>query len=143
MHIKNYFFDRTVFQCRLFVGNHAEAEQFKGLITEPSYRSENFFCEPLNITSYHNFVGASNSHKAVAISTDDRRYWIKNTVGMKYPEDHWTRPWSLVDNPSIREVFYQYLVNCVDLTGFPTRAPMTSSKADAAAEQCPVGIKWL
>ena len=115
----------------------------KGLITEPSYRSEKNFCEPLNITSYHNFVGASNSHKAVAISTDDRRYWIKNTVGMKYSEEHWTHLWSLVDNPSIREVFYQYLVNCVDLKGFPTRAPMTSSKADAAAEHCPVGIKWL
>ena len=125
--------EKTVLYRRLFVGNHAEAEQFKGLITEPSYRSEKKFCEPLNITSYHNFVGASNSHKAVAISTDDRRYWMKTTVGMKYAEEHWTHLWSLVDNPS----------TCVDLTGFPTRAPMTSSKADAAAEQCPVAIKWL
>ena len=129
-------------QRGLFVGNRAEAEQFKGLITEPSYRSEKKFCEPLQITSYHNFVGASNSHKAVAISTDDRRYWMKNTVGMKYPDEHWATLWKLVDNPIIREVFYQYLVNCVDLTGFPQRAPMTSSKAEAAAEQCPVGIKW-
>ena len=125
------------------MGNRAEAEQFKGLITEETYRSKKKFCEPLQITSYHNFVGASNSHKAVAISPDDRRYWMKNTVGMQYPDEHWGRLWALVDNPSIREVFYQYLVNCVDLTGFPQRAPMTSSKAEAAAEQCPVVIKWL
>lgn len=125
------------------MGNRAEAEQFKGLITEETYRSEKKFCEPLQITSYHNFVGASNSHKAVAISPDDRRYWMKNTVGMQYPDEHWGRLWALVDNPSIREVFYQYLINCVDLTGFPQRAPMTSSKAEAAAEQCPVVIKWL
>ena len=68
---------------------------------------------------------------------------MKNTAGMKYLDEHWDRLWALVDNPSIREVFYQYLVNCVDVTGFPQRAPMTSSKAEAAAEQCPVGIKWL
>ena len=52
--------------------------------------------------------------------------------------------WGLVNNPCIREVFYQYTVNCVDTSVIKTgRAPMTSSKADAAAEQCPVGIKWL
>jgi len=57
------------------------------VITEPSYRSEKKFCEPLNIKSYHNFVGASNSHKAVAITSDDRRYWVKNTVVMQYNDD--------------------------------------------------------
>ena len=67
----------------LFVGKRDEAERMKTLITEPSYRSEKKFCEPLNIKSHHNFVGASNNHKAVAISCDDRRYWIKNTVQMR------------------------------------------------------------
>ncbi len=57
------------------MGKKDEAELMKTLITEPSYRSEKKFCEPLNIKSYHNFVGASNSYKAVAITSDDRRYW--------------------------------------------------------------------
>ena len=57
------------------------------MITEPSYRSENKFCDSLNIKSYHNFVGASNSHMAVAITSDDRRYWVKNTVVMQYNDD--------------------------------------------------------
>ena len=36
------------------------------------------------------------------------------------------------------------MVNCVDTSIIKIgQAPMTSSKADAAAEQCPVGIKWL
>ena len=69
--------------CMLFVGKKDEAELMKTLITEPSYRSEKKLCEPLNIKSYHNFVGASNSHKAVAITSDDRRYWIKNTAVMQ------------------------------------------------------------
>jgi len=69
---------------------------------------------------------------------------VKNTMGMKYPDEQWTHLWGLVNNPCIREVFYQYLVNCVDTSVVKIgRAPMTSSKADAAAEQCPVGIKWL
>ena len=43
----------------------------KGLITEPSYHLEMEFYEPLDITSYYKFVGASNSHKAVPANTDD------------------------------------------------------------------------
>jgi len=126
------------------VGKKDEAELMKTLITEPNYRSEKKFCEPLCIKSHHNFVGASNSHKAVAITSDDRRYWMKNTVPMHYPDDHWSKLWSMVNDPCIREVFYQYLINCVDTSALRIgRAPMTSSKADAAAEQCPVGIKWL
>lgn len=78
---------------------------------ELSYRSEKKFCEPLCIKSYHNFVGASNSHKAVAITSDDRLYWIKNTVPMQYPDEHWGHLWGLVNNPCIREVFYLYMVN--------------------------------
>ncbi|KAL0043400.1 hypothetical protein WJX79_003619 [Trebouxia sp. C0005] len=128
----------------LFVGKKDEAELMKTLITEPSYRSEKKFCEPLNIKSYHNFVGASNSHKAVAITSDDTRYWIKNTVVMQYSDDQWGHLWSLVNDATIREVFFQYLVTSVDTSVIRIgRAPMTSSKADAAAEQCPVGIKWL
>ena len=57
----------------LFVGKMDEAELMKTFITEPKYKSQKKFCEPLSLKSYHNFVGASNSHKAVAISPDDRR----------------------------------------------------------------------
>ncbi len=78
-------------------------------------------------------MGASNSHKAVAITSDDRRYWIKNTVVMQYSDEQWSL-WSLVNNSCIREVFYQYLVNSVDTSVIKIgRAPMTSSKADATA----------
>lgn len=91
------------------MGKKDEAELMKTLITEPSYRLEKKFCEPLNIKSYHNFVRASNCHKAVAITSDDRRYWIKNTAVMQYTDDQWGHLWSLVNDASIREVFYQYL----------------------------------
>ena len=41
-------------------------------------------------------------------------------------------------------MFYQYLVTSVNTSVIRIgRAPMTSSKADAVAEQCPVGIKWM
>lgn len=127
----------------MFVAKKDEAELMKTLIIEPSYRSEKNLCEPLNIKSYHNFVGASNSHKAVAITSDNRRYWIKNMTVMHYTDDQWTHLWSLVNDACIREVFYQHLLT-VDTTVIRIgRALMTSTKADAAAQQCPVGIKWL
>lgn len=113
-------------------------------ITEPSYRSEKKFCEPLNITSHHNFVGASNNHKAVEISYDDRRYWMKHTVQMKYTDAEWSALWNLVHQPSIREIFYMYLITCVDTSNLKIgRAPMTATKASAASEGCPLVIKWL
>jgi len=38
----------------------------------------------------------------------------------------------------------QYLRTCVDTSAVEIgRAPMTSAKASAASQQCPVGIKWL
>ncbi len=62
---------------------------------------------------------------------------IKNTVVMQYSDEQWRHLWSLVNNccnACIREVFYQYLVNSVDTSVIRIgRAPMTSSKADAAA----------
>jgi len=113
-------------------------------ITEPSYRSEKKFCEPLNIKSYHNFVGASNHHKAISVTSDDRRFWLKICKPMRYSDDKWTSMWALVNNASIREIFFQYLRTCVDTSKVRIgRAPMTSAKAAAASQQCPVGIKWL
>lgn len=128
----------------LFAGKKDEAELMKIMITEGSYRSEKKFCEPLNIQSYHNYVGASNHHKAVSITSDDRRFWLKITKAMKYTDDKWSNLWSLVNNSTVREIFFQYLRTCVDTSIIKMgMAPMTSAKADAASQQCPVGIKWL
>ena len=115
----------------------------KVLITEPSYRSEKF-CEPLNIKSYHNFIGASKHHKAVSVTSDDKRYWLKITKAMEYSDEHWTALWALVNHACIREIFFQYLCTCVDTSCIRIgRAPMTTAKADATSQQCPVGINWL
>jgi len=128
----------------LFAGNKGEGELMKVLITEPSYRSEKKFCEPLNITSYHNFIGASNHSKAVAITSDDRRYWSKNTKVMQYSDEQWASLWALVHDANIREIFFQYLRTCVDISGVKIgRAPMTAAKANAASRQAPVAAKWL
>ena len=66
------------------------------------------------------------------------------TQCVQSPDEQWAHLWSLVNNASIREVFYQYLVNCVDMSvtiGHQDgKAPMTSAQADAAAKQCPVGV---
>ena len=72
------------------------------------------------------------------------RYWIKNTVVMQYSDDQWGHLWSLVNDATIREVFYQYLVTCVDTSVIRIgRAPMTAFKADAAAEQASRGSRQL
>ncbi len=63
---------------------------------------------------------------------------------MQYSDDHWTFLWSLVNDESVRLAFLQYLRTKVDTGKIRIgRAPMASAKADAAAEQCPVGTKWL
>ena len=130
----------------LFVGKKDEAERMKTLITEPNYRSEKKVCEPLNIKSRHNFCGASNKAQAVPVTGDDRRYWIKKTVQMTYTDGQWTKLWNLVGSASVREIFYQYLITCVDTSKLRIgKAPMTSTKAEQAAEQCskPIAAKWL
>ena len=37
---------------------------------------------------------------------NDRRYWIKDTVVMQYSDDQWGHLWSLVNDATIREVFF-------------------------------------
>ena len=52
--------------------------------------------------------------------------------------------WNLVGSASVREIFYQYMITCVDTSQLRIgRAPMTTTKAEAAANQFPTGIKWL
>ena len=86
----------------------------KALITEPTYRSEQKFHEPQNLTSYHNYIGASNHSRALNITSDDRRYAIYNTTLMRYSTEDWKNLWALVNNPVVREIFFQYLRTCVD-----------------------------
>jgi len=121
-----------------------QADLMKTLITEPTYKSEQKFHEPQNLTSYHNYIGASNHTKALNITHDCRRYAIFNTTLMQYSHEKWSELWSLVNNPVVREIFFQYLRTCIDSTGVRIgRAPMTAAKAAQASEQCPVAAKWL
>jgi len=120
-----------------------EADKMKPLLTETTCRCEKKFHEPQNLNNYHNYIGASNHVKALNVTPDCRRYAIYYTTLMKYGTEKWSELWDLVNNPAVREIFFQYLRTCVDISRHTKDAPMTDAKAAQAAEQCPVAIKWM
>lgn len=115
----------------------------KALLKVRTYRCEKKFHEPQNLNNYHNYIGASNHSKALNVTPDWRRYAILRTTLMKYGSEKCGELWDLVNNPAVREIFFQYLRTCVDISGHPKDAPMTDAKAAQASAQRPVGARWL
>lgn len=127
----------------LFFGQHGQAETLKCLITEDTFRSEEKFQSAVVLPSFHNFVVASNTHKAVNIPNEERRFFMLNCTRINYSKQHWEKLWSLVTDQDVRELFYLHCinldVNCIQRG----QAPFTAFKQVLQSEQAPMAIKWL
>ena len=128
----------------IFFGKKEHASQMKTLITEKNFRVEEKYQKAEHLPSFHNFIVASNTDKAVEINSgDERRFMPMRSTDLQYTQEHKSKLWALVTDDGSRELFYQYSIN-IDTRGFTIgQAPRTAFKNVMQTQQAPPAIKWL
>lgn len=113
------------------------------VITEAKFRLEEKFQKAQHLPSFHNFIVASNTMKAVEICAGERRFFPLKCVKINYSKQDREKQWALVHDDNVREIFFHYL-NSIDTSKIVIgEAPFTDFKQQMQAQQAPAAIKWL
>jgi hypothetical protein len=117
----------------LFVSTRAAVEALKPLITDTSILVNNKYGGRGQQEVFANFLALSNSEDAIAVSRNDRRFWVHRIAAEQNNEAYYTKLFAWLDDDVAVGHFLKYLLD-VDVSSFLfAKAPdATRAKRDMA-----------
>ena len=99
--------------------NQEDADgQIKGLLTDGNLQVESKGKDPIEIISYHRFIGSTNNEDPTNVRKGNRRKWIiRCSDELKNNKEKFNRLYKLIDDDNVIRTFYDYLmkIECDDL----------------------------
>ena len=127
--------------------NQTEADgKIKGLLTDGNLQIECKGKDPVKITSYHRFMGSTNSEDPTEVKKGMRRKWIvRCSDELKNNRARFKTLHALIENPIVIRTFFDYLmeVECSELLGSdPPKTEYQSILEDSNVSIMEQFLKW-
>lgn len=84
-----------------FKAHHTNQEKFKSIITSNSFQLRQMYHDQVQLTSYHNFIMATNSDSAVALDSEARRFFYKRCRKPDWPDSKWNTLHNMIKDPEV------------------------------------------
>ena len=86
-----------------YMKQHASQDKFKSIITERHIQLEMKGVNAIQLDSHHNFIMATNSSKAIKLTSDSRRFFYKRCVLPPWPKGgtQWCKLWAMLEDDDV------------------------------------------